>query len=351
VDVEGRYFRLAGARPGPFPPHPVGIWLGAYKRRMLELTARAADGWVPTSSYASPEQLRAMTSTLDAAAESAGRDPAEIRRVYNVTGSFSGTGAAFLQGPPQVWAGQLTELVLRYGMSGFVLGPGGNPTEDLRRFAEEVVPAVREAVARERANPPEREDATAPAAAVVTDTPSRRAAEETERLVAEQEPVSPVGRAGQQMLLAVHAHLRQELDQLRAVAEDVARGRLSAAAARNHVNHMTMRQNYWTLGAFCAAYCRVVTVHHTIEDERMFRDLRDADSGLGPVLDRLGEEHEAIAQMLTEVDAALVTMMEDESSLDSAREAIDRFAGALLAHLAYEEEQLLEPIGRLSIAV
>jgi hemerythrin-like domain-containing protein len=83
----------------------------------------------------------------------------------------------------------------------------------------------------------------------------------------------------------------------------------------------------------------------------MFRDLRDADSGLGPVLDRLGEEHEAIAQMLTEVDAALVTMMEDESSLDSAREAIDRFAGALLAHLAYEEEQLLEPIGRLSIAV
>jgi alkanesulfonate monooxygenase SsuD/methylene tetrahydromethanopterin reductase-like flavin-dependent oxidoreductase (luciferase family)/hemerythrin-like domain-containing protein len=348
VEFAGKHHRLEGAAPGPPPRHPIGIWLGAYKRRMLELTARTADGWVPTSSYAPPEQIRAMTSTLDAAAETAGRDPGEIRRIYNVMGSFSGAGADFLQGPPAVWAEQLTELVLRYGLSGFILGPGGDPIGDLRRFAEEVAPAVREAVARERAAPPEPADRPGPA---VSGAPARRAAEETERLVVEQEPVSAVGRAGQQTLLAVHAHLRQELDQLRAVADDVARGRMTAAAARNHVNHMTMRQNYWTLGAFCAAYCRVVTVHHTIEDERMFRDLRDADSGLGPVLDRLGEEHEAIAEMLTEVDAALVTMMADESSLGAARETVDRFAGALLAHLAYEEEQLLGPIGRLSIEV
>jgi hemerythrin-like domain-containing protein len=114
---------------------------------------------------------------------------------------------------------------------------------------------------------------------------------------------------------------------------------------------MTLRQNYWTLGAFCAAYCRVVSVHHAIEDQRMFPDLRAADPGLGPVLDRLAEDHEVIGRMLTEVDAALVTMMADESSLDGARQAIDRFADVLLAHLADEEEQLLEPIGRLSIEV
>jgi hypothetical protein len=344
VDFEGRYYRLEGARPGPIPPHPIGIWLGAYKRRMLELTARAADGWVPTSSYASPDQLAAMTRTLDAAARDAGRDPAEIRRVYNVM-----PGEGFLQGPPAVWAEQLTELALGQGVSGFVLGPGADPAGELRRFAEEVAPAVREAVGRERAAPAK------PSAArdtfEVTDAPSREAVGEAQRLVAEHETVSPVGRAGQQTLLAVHAHLRKELDQLRGVADDVERGRLSAAQARSHLNHMTMRQNYWTLGAFCAAYCRVVSVHHAIEDERMFRDLRDADSGLGPVLDRLGEEHEAIAQLLTEVDAALVTMMEDESSLDAARTAIDRFADVLLTHLAYEEEQLLEPIGRLSIDV
>jgi alkanesulfonate monooxygenase SsuD/methylene tetrahydromethanopterin reductase-like flavin-dependent oxidoreductase (luciferase family) len=340
VDSDGHH-RLEGARPGPIPPHPIGIWIGAYKRRMLELTARAADGWIPTSSYASPEQLRAMTSTLDAAAEAAGRDPGEIRRVYNVIGSFTGTGAEFLQGPPAVWAEQLAELTLRYGISGFVLGPGPDPADDLRRFAEEVAPAVREAVARERTAP------TPP----VDDAPARQAAAETERLVVEREPVSAVGRAGQQTLLAVHAHLRQELDQLRAVGEDVARGRMSAAAARSHVNQMTMRQNYWTYGAFCAAYCRVVSTHHAIEDRRMFRDLRDADPGLGPVLDRLGREHEVIAALLTEVDAALVAMVEDDAGLDAAREAVDRVAEVLLAHLADEEDQLLGPIGRLSIEV
>jgi hypothetical protein len=268
--------------------------------------------------------------------------------VYNVTGSFGGSGGGFLQGAPSVWAEQLAELALGQGVSGFVLGPGPDQAGDLRRFAGEVAPAVREAVARERATPPSRENREQ---VTVPDSPSREAVGEAQRLVAEHETVSPVGRAGQQTLLGVHAHLRQELEQLRTVAADVEHGRMSAAQARSHLNHMTMRQNYWTLGAFCAAFCRVVSVHHAIEDQRMFRDLRDADGGLGPVLDRLGEEHEAIAQLLTEVDTALVTMMEDESSLDGARAAIDRFADVLLRHLAYEEEQLLEPIGRLSIEV
>jgi alkanesulfonate monooxygenase SsuD/methylene tetrahydromethanopterin reductase-like flavin-dependent oxidoreductase (luciferase family) len=44
VRLEGRYYRLDGAEPGPPPAHPIGIWVGAYKRRMLELTGRTADG-------------------------------------------------------------------------------------------------------------------------------------------------------------------------------------------------------------------------------------------------------------------------------------------------------------------
>jgi hypothetical protein len=68
--------------------------------------------------------------------------------------------------------------------------------------------------------------------------------------------------AGAQTLLAVHEHLRQELDQLREIMGQVAAGRAGAERARSHLHHMTMRQNYWTFGAFCAAYCRVVTVHH-----------------------------------------------------------------------------------------
>jgi luciferase-like monooxygenase/hemerythrin HHE cation binding domain-containing protein len=333
VRFRGRYYQLDGAEPGPVPPHPIGIWIGAYKRRMLELTGRAGDGWVPTSGYANPEELGGMTRLLDAAAEAAGRDPAEIRRAFNISGSFAGAG--FLHGPPAVWAEQLVELVLDHGMSAFILGPGADAAGDLRRFAEEVGPAVREAVQRARAAPA----APDPRPAVV--------AGEAEAA----EPVGAAGRVGQQTLLTVHQHLRQELEQLRGVVQQVGEGRTTAARARSHLHQMTMRQNYWTFGAFCAAYCRVVSVHHAIEDAHLFRDLRRADTTLGPVLERLSAEHEAIAAIITGVDDALVAMIQDEGRVDQAERAVDRLADALLPHLDDEERQLLDPIGRLDIRV
>jgi hemerythrin-like domain-containing protein len=153
------------------------------------------------------------------------------------------------------------------------------------------------------------------------------------------------------MLLAVHQHLRQELAKLRDVIQEVREGRASATDARTYLNTMTMRQNYWTLGAFCAAYCRVVSLHHAIEDQQLFTDLRAKDQSLGPILDRLQHEHEGIAKVLREIDAALVAMVEDDKHLDDTQDAVDHLSDALLAHLKYEEDQLLEPIGRLGIQI
>ena len=147
--VAGEYYSLSGAKPGPFPVHDVGIWVGAYKERMLRLTGAAGDGWLPSSPYAPPERLAAMNAVIDAAAAEAGRSPADVRRIYNISGSFSGAGSAFLQGPPKVWAEQLAGLALDEGMSGFVLAT--DDAETLERFAAEVAPAVRELVAAERA--------------------------------------------------------------------------------------------------------------------------------------------------------------------------------------------------------
>jgi hypothetical protein len=273
-----------------------------------------------------------MTARLDEAALAAGRQPGDIRRIYNVAGTF-GRGAGFLEGPPAAWAEQLTELALGQGMSVFVLGPQQDATRELAVFAAEVAPAVREAVAAERSRP------------------AATAAREAERLVVEDEPVGGGGRAGQQTLLAVHAHLRQELAQLQDVVRQVGERRVSAAQARSHLNDLTMRQNYWTLGSFCAAYCRVVSVHHAIEDARMFPDLVRADDGLQPVIDKLTEDHETIAGLLVAVDDALVAMMQDEDGLAQTRLAVQQLADVLLEHLAYEEQQLLGPIGELGIEV
>ena len=62
VRIDGEHYRVWGAHPGPAPAHDVGIWVGAYKKRMLGLTGRLADGWLPSSPYASPDRLPAMTA-------------------------------------------------------------------------------------------------------------------------------------------------------------------------------------------------------------------------------------------------------------------------------------------------
>ena len=56
---------------------------------MLELTGRKAGGWLPTLSYLEPGDLAAGNRAIDAAAVAAGRDPAAIRRLLNVSGAIS----------------------------------------------------------------------------------------------------------------------------------------------------------------------------------------------------------------------------------------------------------------------
>src|SRR4051794_9896342 len=48
VSFEGKYYGLDDARPGPIPVHRMGIWLGAFRPRMIRLAGRKADGWVPS---------------------------------------------------------------------------------------------------------------------------------------------------------------------------------------------------------------------------------------------------------------------------------------------------------------
>jgi len=151
------------------------------------------------------------------------------------------------------------------------------------------------------------------------------------------------------MLVGVHAHLRAELEQIRDVVAEVAVGHSSPALARSLINQMSMRQNYWSLGAFCATYCRVLTIHHAIEDSTLFVDLKSRDAELAPVIERLSEEHEVVAAVLARLDAALVAMVADTAQLAEVEAEVARLATILLSHLDYEEAELLGPIARLGI--
>jgi alkanesulfonate monooxygenase SsuD/methylene tetrahydromethanopterin reductase-like flavin-dependent oxidoreductase (luciferase family) len=362
VHHEGEHYRVLGAHPGPPPAHNVEIWLGAYKRRMLALTGSKADGWLPSMGYAEPDALAAMNAAIDDAAHAAGRRAAEIRRLYNINGAF-GTGAGFLQGMPGDWAEQLTELAIRDGISTYILSVSSG--EQVRRFAEEVAPAVRELVERERGSaalpaalaPGVEADRAAPLEVSPTPDPGRRLSpespwdESTRPTAPEPDPerrYTPDQQAAGRHLIDVHDGLRAELGRLRELIEQVGEGNTDPGKVRSFFNRMTIRQNNWTLGVFCTTYCRAVTGHHTLEDRSVFPHLRSGDARLEAVLDRLGEEHEAIVEILERIDAALIALVTPEpNAIERVRAAVDLLTDAMTSHLSYEEQQLVEPLARL----
>ncbi len=131
----GDYYRVDGAKRGPAPAHDIPVWIGAYKPRMLALAGRKADGWLPSAPYLQPGDLARGNRLIDEAARAAGRDPREITRLLNVA--------------PDQSADDLARLALEDGVSTFIVM--GDDPDGLRRFAAEIVPAVREQVSQARA--------------------------------------------------------------------------------------------------------------------------------------------------------------------------------------------------------
>lgn len=151
VRLDGDYYTAAGAKRGPSPVHDIGIWVGAYKSRMLALTGAHGDGWLPSMEYipGGVADLPRLNARIDAAAVEAGRSAEDVRRLMNfMRVGFSPTGRGLLDGPPQAWVEQLADLTLTHGITAFLIG-GDDPTV-AERYAAEVAPAVRELVGRER---------------------------------------------------------------------------------------------------------------------------------------------------------------------------------------------------------
>jgi alkanesulfonate monooxygenase SsuD/methylene tetrahydromethanopterin reductase-like flavin-dependent oxidoreductase (luciferase family) len=139
VNFEGKHYWVKGAKPGPRPAHPIGIWVGALGPRMLRLTGRLGDGWLPSlGTGMTAEDAPRMQAVIDEGARAAGRDPAEIERAVNVP-----TPA----GDPGGWADQLARVVTGLGFTTLVVvTPGEDGLGEIRRLGEEVAPRLRDLV-------------------------------------------------------------------------------------------------------------------------------------------------------------------------------------------------------------
>jgi hypothetical protein len=154
VVARGQHYDVRGYTPGPRPAHPMRIWVGAQKPRMLALIGRSAGGWVcALNVYMPPEQVADSQKIIDAAAAEAGRSGSDIRRLYNVVGSIGpDVGGQGLNGPVSLWAETLASWVTELGFDTFVFWPADPSEKQVRLFAEDVVPHVREAVEAARSH-------------------------------------------------------------------------------------------------------------------------------------------------------------------------------------------------------
>ena len=161
--------------------------------------------------------------------------------------------------------------------------------------------------------------------------------------------LTPADRARGRHLAAIHDMYRSHLAQVRIVLDRVQAQALELGAARAAVHAMGLRATYEQLGSFCGQACSMVEVHHTFEDVRMYPALRDADPGLGPVLDRLTEEHHVVHAVLVALDAELVTLVDQPDRLGRVRELFEHLETLLLSHFRYEEDELCDPLGQQAL--
>jgi alkanesulfonate monooxygenase SsuD/methylene tetrahydromethanopterin reductase-like flavin-dependent oxidoreductase (luciferase family) len=137
VDFQGEHYAVRGAKPGPAPAHPIGIWVGAYGPRMLRLTGRLGDGWLPSlgDRYMKAEDAPRMQAAVDEGAKAAGREPAEIERALNVMA---------LDGPARSWPDALARIVTDLRFSTILVSvPTEEPIEFVRHLGEDVAPRFR----------------------------------------------------------------------------------------------------------------------------------------------------------------------------------------------------------------
>ncbi|MET9559101.1 nitroreductase/quinone reductase family protein [Streptomyces tauricus] len=100
-----------------------------------------------------------------------------------------------------------------------------------------------------------------------------------------------------------------------------------------------------TLGAQlrinCLTFCQGLHNHHTGEDIAMFPFLADSHPDLAPVIGRLREEHERIAELTAELKQVIGADPAVPVDPRHVREEVERLTTTLEAHLTYEEEQLI----------
>ena len=148
-------------------------------------------------------------------------------------------------------------------------------------------------------------------------------------------------------LKIIHDHFRAHMKLLQKVLDKVENGDASPEELRDRTEALPMLNNYRRFGNLCGQHCRIIEMHHTIEDQALFPILKQKNNSLKSVIDRLIAEHEIVHELLLRLVDASKHLVHDPSpeNFASARELYESFETVLLSHLSYEEDEIGDAIG------
>ncbi|UIX31947.1 hemerythrin domain-containing protein [Streptomyces sp. GQFP] len=152
---------------------------------------------------------------------------------------------------------------------------------------------------------------------------------------------NPQGEALVKELKWVHDMIRGDLATLGTLAGKIRDG-LAPFDAAATVRGLATNGPLWQMRSNCLRHCQFVESHHMGETHHWFPELRRSNPALGPVIDKLDADHVVIADHLEEVEAAAKALGHLKTAKERSRliNAIESLSRDLLAHLAFEEEQV-----------
>jgi iron-sulfur cluster repair protein YtfE (RIC family) len=134
----------------------------------------------------------------------------------------------------------------------------------------------------------------------------------------------------------VHGILRRELESVRDLARQAARGE----DVQEQIAEMALTSKVWSLRIHCLHFCQFVEGHHAHEDHAWFPVLRRENPDLEPVIDRLKREHELVARQIADVEHHAARLPDDPEARPALVAALNAVADHLLGHLDYEERSI-----------
>jgi hypothetical protein len=152
-------------------------------------------------------------------------------------------------------------------------------------------------------------------------------------------------------LREIHDHLRDNMVTLGKLIERANAGTATPAEVAAETDNLAMVANYRRFGNLCGQYCKIVNVHHSIEDQAIFPAIAARGPVFKAIADRLQAEHVVVHELLIRLIDALNALAADPgpSRFDDAKEVFRALERVLLSHLGYEEDAMGDALGYFGI--